>query len=109
MGKKLTEKEVNEKLYLIRNQLKFSGFTMSELIEDETGKVVEVTNLKKDFGLTIYIRDFIFESIEEAVDMIKAIVDPDLLVSVDDLDVDENQFEQMIQQMKAEDEESFIE
>lgn len=109
MGDKLTTKEINEKLYLIRNELKFSGFTMSELIEDETGKLVDVTNLKEDFGISLYIRDFIFEPVDEAVQMIKSIVTQDALISVDELDADETQFEEMVQQMKAEDEESFIE
>ena len=109
MIKKLSLKEINERLYSIRNQLKFSGFTMSELIEEETGRMVEVTNRKKDFSISIYILDFIFDSVDSAVDMIKSIVDPEALISVSDLDVDENEFNLMIQQMKAEEDEKFSE
>jgi hypothetical protein len=109
MAKRLSLKEINEKLYSIRNQLKFSGFTMSELIDEETGRMVEVTNLKKDFSISIYILDFIFDSVDSAVDMIKSIADPEALTSVADLDVDENEFNLMIQQMKAEEDERFTE
>jgi len=106
-GIPLSTKDVGEKLYLIRNQLKFSGFKMSELIEDETGKMVEIENLKEDFQICIYVRDFIHETVDAAVELIKGIADPNSIDHSSVVDIDEDEIDNYLKQMKIEDDENF--
>ena len=67
------EKEIEEKARNLRSELKFHGFTMSEIYLDEMTKIksADFHNVKKDEGICKYLSGFINLEIDEMVDILK--------------------------------------